>query len=80
MGFLVLEDLVTVKILSTKNVIVVLCKDKIFIATYKKNVNSIVFFMKTFTELWEQKDIAMYGINFQSKSFDKIFSTNMVVF
>ena len=52
MGFLVLEDLVTVKLLPSKNVILILLKDKLFISTYKKNINTITFFMKGMTELW----------------------------
>lgn len=45
-GFLVLEDLVALKLLPLRNVLIVLLKDKLLIATFKKNVNSIVFFMK----------------------------------
>lgn len=55
-----LEDLVTLKLIPSKNVILVLLKDKLLIATYKKHINSISFFMKGMSELWEKAEIAKY--------------------
>jgi len=57
MGFLVLENLVNLIFHPNQNIIYVLCKDKMFVMTYKKLSNGISFFVKSTINLWTEKDL-----------------------
>ncbi len=52
LGFLIVEDLVKIEFLSNKNAMLLLCKDKLMIFSFKKFLNSISFFLKKVIYLW----------------------------
>ena len=76
MGFLVLEDLICMEFLTNKNGIIVLCKDKLFVFTFKKSLNSLCFFLKKVVQLWSSKDIDRYQIR---QAFFPILSAGFVL-
>jgi len=52
LGHLRLEDFVTAKLMHHRNVLLILCKDKLLLMTYRKNLNSLAFMLKGMVNLW----------------------------
>jgi hypothetical protein len=77
LGFLLLEDLVQVELLPGKNTLLLLCKDKLLVMTFKKFISSISFFMKKVVSLWDRQSMS----DQQIKSFSTPpASTSFVLF
>lgn len=53
-GFLLLDDLVQIELMPDKNTLLLLCKDKLLVMTFKKFLNSISFFLKRLIALWDK--------------------------
>lgn len=62
MGFLMLEDLISLEFLANKNGIIILCKDKLLVFTFKKSLNSLCFFLKKVVQLWPCKEMDRFQI------------------
>ena len=41
-----MEDMITAKLLPNRNAIIFLCKDKLLIIAYHKNLNALAFMLK----------------------------------
>ena len=52
LGFLIIEDMVAVKFMDKMNIILILCEDKLLVFSYKKNISSLAFMMKSAINLW----------------------------
>jgi hypothetical protein len=77
LGFLLLEDLIQVELLPNKNAVLLLCKDKLLVFSFKKFMNSISFFMRKVIFLWEKEAAVIQSIrNFSNP----ITSTGFIIF
>lgn len=45
-----------------KNTLLLLCKDKLLVLTFKKFLNSISFFLKRLISLWDKQSLASQNI------------------
>ena len=69
----------SVKLHEKLNIIYVLCVDKVMIMTYKRNIGSIVFFLKDMADLWEKEVLEENNIHLNMRSFDRVISTGLFV-